>query len=187
MAGFCLTWASNICQSLQNIYIARLNERNVITPFGKYFSPRLTLSDLTLLNIEINFYFACVGLCLMTIYNFIITDNYQQLIVLLQEDQGASQAATALFLTSGLLSITITLSMLSVVILAGPIMINVVANIRDILLTYAGFAFFQDQSCTRLVLVGLTISFGGAFHALLTKFKQLKQEKQSAKSEAKTK
>lgn len=77
----------------------------------------------------------------MTLYNFVITDNYLQLFALLQDSE-TSQAATALLLTSGLLSITITLSMLSVVILAGPIMINVVANIRDILLTYAGFTFF---------------------------------------------
>ena len=127
-----------------------------------------------------------MGLLLLTIYNCLLTDNYQQLLSVWSDPEMGS-TALVLFLSSGLLSISITLSMLSVVILSGPIMINVVANLRDVFLTYAGFALFEDQSCTYLVLIGLGISFAGAIHALVTKFKQLKQEKQSAKSEAKTK
>jgi len=79
-----------------------------------------------------------------------------------------------MFMVSGLLGITISMSMISVIIVAGPIMVNVVGNIRDIVLTYLGFAFFNDQECTMLVGIGLAVSFCGALHALITKFKQMK-------------
>ena len=47
LLGFVLTWANNISQSMQNIYIAKLNERNIITPFGKSQQPPSSSSPLT--------------------------------------------------------------------------------------------------------------------------------------------
>ena len=49
-----------------------------------------------------------------------------------------------MFLVSGLLALVMTMSMLCVVIVAGPLMVNVVGNIKDIVLTYVGFALFDD-------------------------------------------
>ena len=85
-------------------------------------------------------------------------------------DPEHGQAAIALLLTSGILSITITLSMLSVIILAGPIIVNVIGNIKDIVLTYLGFALFNDQELTMVVALGLALSFCGASHLFLIHF-----------------
>ena len=35
MAGFICVWATNFSQSMQNLYIAKLNENKVISTFGK--------------------------------------------------------------------------------------------------------------------------------------------------------
>ena len=137
-------------------------------------SPAASLK-LTRFNVEteINFYFGCMGLFLLVIYNFAVTDNYMQLIQLVM-DPVQGQAAIAWLVTSGILSVTITLSMLSVIILAGPIIVNVIGNIKDIVLTYLGFALFNDQELTMVVALGLAVSFCGASHTLITKFKQMK-------------
>lgn len=76
----------------------------------------------------------------------------------------------------------LTLALLSLVMVGGPIQVNIVASLKDILLTYAGFAFFNDSECTTLMLSGLAISFVGVCYALQTKLKLVAQEKQSEKT-----
>ena len=53
-------------------------------------------------------------------------------------------------------------------------MVNVVGTIKDVLLTYAGFAFFDDSNCSQLVLLGLAVSFAGAGFSLKSKLKLVK-------------
>ena len=75
---------------------------------------------------------------------------------------------------TGALSVILTLSMLSVVMIAGPIMITVISTLKDVLLTYLCFTYFNSTATTAelpidwneqwLLLVGLGISFLGAVH-----------------------
>ena len=76
-----------------------------------------------------------------------------------------------MLLASSLSGIAQTLAMLSLVVVGGPIMINIVGTMKDVLLTYIGFAVFQDMELTNMVLGGLAISFAGSSHALRTKIK----------------
>ena len=56
--GFFLVWLNNFSQAIQNVYIAKLNKEKKLSAF------------------DINFFFACCGLVLTIIYNFIITADY---------------------------------------------------------------------------------------------------------------
>jgi len=49
---------------------------------------------------------------------------------------------------SGAAGIILTLSVLSVCATGGPIMVNVTGTIKDVFLTYVGFAFFNDTKVT---------------------------------------
>lgn len=78
-----------------------------------------------------------------------------------------------MLLFSGTSGIVITLSILCVVQVGGPILVNVTGIIKDVFLTYLGFAFFDDLSPTAMVLAGLVLSFGGAVLALVDKYQQV--------------
>jgi len=67
----------------------------------------------------------------------------------------------------------------------GPIMINIVGTLKDVLLTYTGFVFLGEPKCTPVVLAGLGISFAGAAYSLKFKMKLVQQEKQSARDDKK--
>ena len=64
-------------------------------------------------------------------------------------------------------------------------MINIIGTMKDVLLTYAGFAVFQDTQYSPTVLAGLAISFAGSCYAIHTKIGLVKQERQRAKDEIK--
>lgn len=63
---------------------------------------------------------------------------------------------------SGCMGIIITLGVLLVCTLCSPIAVNIVGVIKDVFLTYAGFAFFDGVHASFPVLVGLGLSFTGA-------------------------
>ena len=54
----------------------------------------------------------------------------------------------------------------------GPLAINIAGILKDGVLTYAGFLFFDDIKATPSVLTGLGISFAGALSYLALKYKQ---------------
>lgn len=56
--GFVLVWMNNFSQAIQNVYIAKLNKEKKLSAF------------------DINFFFACCGLVLTFVYNFIVTSDY---------------------------------------------------------------------------------------------------------------
>ena len=114
-----------------------------------------------------------VGLSLSAVYNYYLTDNHEQLNALLSlPEQGAN--FRALLWVSSFCGVAISLSMLSLVMVGGPIMVNIVGTIKDVLLTYAGIAILGGESdCTPLMLVGLAISFAGAAYNLKYKLKMV--------------
>ena len=75
---------------------------------------------------------------------------------------------------TSIMSILSTFSMLAVVMLSGPVVVTIAAILRDLILTYIGFAFFTDIDFTILVIGGLLVSFAGAAHELVTKMLKLK-------------
>ena len=81
---------------------------------------------------------------------------------------------TSLFLC-GFIANCLSLANLSVVVVGGPMLVNICGNLKDFVLTYIGFVLFTDDSnttkCTTLVLIGLSVSFLGAIYTLITKFK----------------
>jgi len=68
----------------------------------------------------------------------------------------------ALLLVSGGFGFVITMNILLVVTICGPIAINVAGTFKDIILTFVGIAIFQDQKLSPSFLVGLALSFSGA-------------------------
>jgi len=75
-----------------------------------------------------------------------------------------------MMLISGGSGIIITLSILCVVQVGGPILVNVTGIVKDVVLTYLGFMFFDDIQPTTMVLTGLAVSFAGATLALVDKY-----------------
>ena len=102
--------------------------------------------NLTFINVcflEINFFFACCGLIFSIFYCFILTDEYTQFF------KNCSDPENGLFFIvlctiSGVFGIIITLSVLCVVAIGGPIAVNISGTFKDVFLTYVGFMFFDD-------------------------------------------
>ena len=63
-----------------------------------------------------------------------------------------------------------SLSIACTVAIGGPLSLNITGIIKDVFLTYAGFIFFDDATCTLCVMVGLAISFGGAIKTIVHKY-----------------
>ena len=103
------------------------------------------------------------------VYSFILTDDYKQL---LQNASDSENGQTFVILTSmtGCMGVFITLSVLCVVNIGGPIAVNVSGIIKDVFLTYVGFIFFDDQEFNSFVALGLALSFVGAINWVYFKF-----------------
>lgn len=63
---------------------------------------------------------------------------------------------------SGMMGIVITLGVLLVCTTCNPIAVNITGTIKDVILTYAGFVFFENVHISFSVMVGLFFSFAGA-------------------------
>lgn len=155
LIGIILVWTNNFSQSAQNIYIGILNKEKKLTPF------------------DVNVYFAGLGLIATIVYNFGITNDYEQLQEYWMKPDGELFAKMVLF--SGLMGIIITLSILVLISIGGPLMVNTVGILKDVALTYAGFIFFDDQKVTPMVITGLGISFAAATFSLVTKYQESMQ------------
>ena len=46
--------------------------------------------------------------------------------------------------------------------ICNPVAFNITGNLKDVVLTYVGFMFFDDASLTMMVATGLFFSFIGA-------------------------
>ena len=66
---------------------------------------------------------------------------------------------------------------------AGPLAINISSILKDVLLTYAGFIFFNDVRATTPVLLGLALSFVGAIKCIHSKYKSDKIRTDDVSSE----
>ena len=90
-----------------------------------------------------------------------------------QNEMGYSFATSLLL--CGFIANCLSLANLSVVVVGGPMLVNICGSLKDFVLTYVGFVLFKDDSnttkCTTLVLIGLSVSFLGAIYTLITKFK----------------
>lgn len=79
-----------------------------------------------------------------------------------------------------MMGIIITLSVLMVCTVVSPVAFNITGNMKDVVLTYVGFMFFNDASLTFFVGLGLTISFAGAAsYALDQYFKEMDRKKKA--------
>ena len=116
--------------------------------------------DKKLTPFEINFYFAFLALPIMVAFNC-YTGAISQLARALEEKNVV--CLTYLF-ASGCGGILITNFAILTVSLCGPIAFNIAGNSKDIVLTFVGFALFDDVKPTPMNITGLTLSFIGAIH-----------------------
>lgn len=70
------------------------------------------------------------------------------------------------------MGVLITLAVLCVVNIGGPIAVNVSGIIKDVFLTYLGFIMFDDQDFNAYVGFGLALSFIGAINWIYYKYKE---------------
>ena len=99
-------------------------------------------------------------------------------------DPENGQLFTMMITTNGLLGVAYTLTVFNLVKLGGPIMVNISGTMKDVGLTYIGFAFFDDSKVTNKVLIGLGISFAGASYTLAHRIKQHREQQQEVEAEA---
>ncbi|CDW73393.1 udp-sugar transporter sqv-7-like [Stylonychia lemnae] len=142
--GYALIWMNNLSQSVTNIFNNKINNQKIVTTF------------------EMNFFYAWVGLPLLTYYA-VYTGEIKQLFDVLQiEDLTYRFNFLSLLILSGTLGITITLSTLLVVNLCSPFMLNINGNFKNILSAALGFVMFNDQKPTFLVVSGILVGFMGS-------------------------
>ena len=95
---------------------------------------------------------------------------------------------------TGLLTVILTLSILAVVMLAGPTIVHIIGTLKDLILIYAGFFYFAPMStskeyfgcCSLILLAGICISFMGSINDIIVQVKLLAVEKQSAMAKKKS-
>jgi hypothetical protein len=86
------------------------------------------------------------------------------------------------------MGIIITLGILLVTTTSGSIAVNITGTLKDVVLTYAGFIFFQDAQASVLVIAGLIFSFVGAgYYGLNMYLKSSVTKGQDSSSSSKTK
>ena len=122
---------------------------------------------------EINFFFAIVGLMTSFAYNFFLSDNYVEMKELAASTEAnPDELLMPLMALTGVLTVVLTISILAVVMLAGPTMVNIIGTMKDVILTYLALFYFiapdQTECCDVVFLVGLGISFIGAADSIKT-------------------
>ena len=76
-----------------------------------------------------------------------------------------------------------TLTMLIVVRVSGPLMINITGTTRDIILTYLGYVLFDGSVATATSLIGMAFGFAGAIHHMHYKFSNAPKNNSNIKAE----
>ncbi len=119
--------------------------------------------------VESNFYYATSGVIVAGIYTFIITDRYMEWVKLASDPEGGTLFSLMMG-GSAFFAAVFTLSMLIVVRVSGPLMINITGTARDVILTYLGYALFPDSVATVSAMIGMAFGFSGALHHMHFKF-----------------
>ena len=84
-------------------------------------------------------------------------------------------------LISGASGILITNTSLLTVTVCGPLAINISGTLKDVMLTYLGFIFFDDVTATPAVVLGLGFSFLGATYYSYSKYLEATKPKEKVK------
>ena len=160
--GYLLIWGNNFSQSIYTVISAAYNKDGKITSF------------------ETNFFFALIGLPLMACIT-IYTGEIQMLVdaVFVTRDP----QMLLLILLSGCSGILITICSILTVYLCGPVGLNISGIIKDVGLTFVGFAFFKNKQVTAETVVGITLSFVGATYFIWANFQTKKQQAKAAEEE----
>ena len=126
--------------------------------------------------VEINFYFANFGF-LMAIGYCLFFSDYASVFFSYIETPAGIEFLKMLAISASI-NVVLNYSMLSAVMIGGPIMTIIIGNLRDILLTYYGLAYQSDESIytNKLMILGLLLSFGGAIYQFKTKHRLVIQE-----------
>lgn len=89
-----------------------------------------------------------------------------------------------LLLVSGSFGFIITMNVLLMVIICGPIALNVTGTAKDLILTFVGIAIFNDQKLTPAFIVGISLSFTGAGLFTYQKVSAIQEKERLDKLEA---
>eukprot|EP00347_Sterkiella_histriomuscorum_P018313 403345983 len=165
--GYFIVWMNNLAQSIYNVYVSKVNKEKKVLPF------------------EINFYFACCGLPVALFYTIYMGEVGEfQTIFSLQQDFYSQLGFIAHFTVSGVFGIVITISMLMLITINGPIAPYFVGAVKDIFLTIFSFVYFNDASFTHMVGLGLLLSFCGVAVYTYDQYnKSLLQKQEKLKSQ----
>lgn len=140
--GYIYVWMTNFTQAFQNVFTSKYNSQKQVAAF------------------EINFYFACLGLPIMLFLTLNKGDFWDLYGIFTASDPQVG--LIVLLLVSGSFGFIITMNVLLMVIVCGPIALNVTGTCKDLMLTFVGIAIFNDQKITPSFIVGISLSFTGA-------------------------
>jgi len=98
--------------------------------------------------LEINFFFACLGLPLALFVTIYTGEIYELTSIMENQDFNTNVWFVSYVVISGMMGIAITLSVLMVVTINGAIAQSIVGNMKDVVLTFVGFVFFDDAPLT---------------------------------------
>jgi hypothetical protein len=97
---------------------------------------------------------------------------------------GEQTGLIALLFISGSFGFIITMNVLLMVIICGPIALNVTGTFKDLILTFVGIAIFNDQKLTPSFIVGISLSFTGAGIFTYTKVTAIQEKERKDKEQA---
>eukprot|EP00347_Sterkiella_histriomuscorum_P021363 403334245 len=170
--GYMLIWMNNLSQSVTNVYFGIVNKDKRVSAF------------------EINFFYAWVGLPLLTFYTIYTGEIYEFTTVMASEGAGIEDMNHKLnffllLVLSGSLGIVITMSTILVVTLCSPFMMNVNGNMKNAVSSVLGFMMFDEQIPSFNVVSGIIIGFAGsclyAFDEYCSMKKSIDQQKKEEK------
>lgn len=168
LLGYILIWANNFCSAIQYVVTSKYNNDKKVTAF------------------EINFFFACIGLPLM--YGITSTNgDIQVLYDIFFNEETRNPMLAAQIMISGSFGIAITMTSLLTVTICGPLAVNISGTMKDVALTYAGFAFFDNVHASNSVILGLIFSFSGAATYSYDRYKNLMADAGKTNDEEKLK
>ena len=144
--GYILVWGNNVAQSLYNTYVSKVNAEKKVLAF------------------EINFYFALCGFPIALLFTVASGEIWQFGELFGKQDEVQNFWFVVYLVLSASMGIMITLTLLMVCTVVGPIAINITGNVKDVALTWIGFVLFNDVTLTMMMGVGLLMSFAGSVY-----------------------
>ena len=126
------------------------------------------------------FFFSLCGIAFCCIYCCVLTNDLKEMLSLSQSEDSFMKLVCMV----GAAGATSTIAMLIALGTGGTISLNAAGTVKDAILTYIGFAYFQDKP-TMTLCAGMVINAIGTANLLRFRFKQNFQAKQSDLSEVK--